>query len=64
MALSGPGVDIASLADALGDLRVAISYSVLGYQRICVLADELIALRGYLCLSCPTWLLKYVVCRA
>ena len=43
----------ACLADAISDPGPAGSYSVAGYQRICALAGELLALRGHLGHSLP-----------
>jgi DNA helicase-2/ATP-dependent DNA helicase PcrA len=43
-----PDADTACLADAISDPGRADAYSVVGYSRICALAEELTALRGHL----------------
>jgi DNA helicase-2/ATP-dependent DNA helicase PcrA len=43
-----PDADTACLADAINDPGSADAYSVVGYSRICALAEELTALRGHL----------------
>ena len=50
---AGPDADSACLADAISDPGPADSYSAAGYQRICALAGELLALRGHLGHSLP-----------
>lgn len=50
---TGPDVDTACLADAIGDPGRAGCYSAAGYQRISALAGELSTLRGHLGHSLP-----------
>ncbi len=50
---AGPDADSVCLADAISDPGPADSYSAAGYQRVCALAGELLALRGHLGHSLP-----------
>jgi DNA helicase-2/ATP-dependent DNA helicase PcrA len=45
---AGPDADTACLADAVCDPGPSDAYSIVGYRRICALAEELTALRGLL----------------